>query len=63
MEPKNIVGIVLIVAGIAGLIIGVTGIFSKNLTNQNPWIFGILGFIFFTSGIGLLKSAGKQNTR
>jgi hypothetical protein len=62
MGPKSIVGIILIVAGIAGLIIGVVGIFSKNLTNQSPWIYGILGFVFFTSGIGLLKSVGKQNT-
>jgi uncharacterized membrane protein len=61
MEPKSIVGIILVVAGIAGLIIGVSGIFSENLTKQNPWIFGILGFIFFSSGIGLLKSTGKQN--
>jgi hypothetical protein len=63
MEAKNIIAIVLIVAGIAGLIIGIAGIFGENLTKQSPWIFGILGFIFFTSGIGLLKSAGKQNTR
>lgn len=62
MGPKSIVGIILIVAGIAGLIIGVVGIFSKNLTNQSPWIYAILGFVFFTSGIGLLKSVGKQNT-
>jgi hypothetical protein len=62
MGPKSIVGIILIVIGIAGLIIGVFGIFSKNLTNQSPWIFAILGFVFFTSGIGLLKSVGKQNT-
>ena len=62
MGAKGIVGIVLIVAGIAGLIIGVFGIFSENLTNQSPWIYAILGFVFFTSGIGLLKSEGKQNT-
>jgi|APFEC2959095171_1045051.scaffolds.fasta_scaffold00001_277 hypothetical protein len=60
MGAKSIVATVLILAGIVGLIIGVAGIFGKNLTAQSPWMFAILGLIFFSSGIGLLKSTGPR---
>lgn len=54
------VATVLVLAGIIGLIIGIAGIFGKNMTAQSPWIFAILGFVFFSSGIGLLKSTGPR---
>jgi hypothetical protein len=60
MGVKSIVATVLVLAGIIGLIIGITGIFGKNVTAQSPWIFAILGFVFFSSGIGLLKSTGPR---
>jgi hypothetical protein len=60
MGVKSIVATVLVLAGIIGLIIGIAGIFGKNLTAQSPWIFAILGFVFFSSGIGLLKSTGPR---
>ena len=47
--------LILTIAGIAGLILGVLGIFGGNLVALNPWALAILGLIFFTSGIGLLK--------
>ncbi len=47
--------LVLTLAGIAGLILGVFGIFGENLIAVNAWALAILGFIFFISGIGLLK--------
>lgn len=47
--------IVLTLAGIAGLVIGVLGIFGTKLVKLSPWAIAILGLIFFTSGIGLLK--------
>jgi hypothetical protein len=59
MGVKEISSTVLILLGIAGLIIGMFGIFGENMTKQNPWIFAILGFIFFVSGISLLKSANR----
>lgn len=48
-------GIVLVVAGVIGLIMGVLGIFGSLSFGMSPWAFAILGFIFFLSGIGLLK--------
>ena len=41
--------------GIAGLVLGVVGIFGRDLVTLSPWALAILGIIFFTSGIGLLK--------
>lgn len=49
--------VTLTIAGVVGLIIGVMGIFGRNLANFSPWAFAILGIIFFSAGIGLLKKA------
>jgi hypothetical protein len=46
---------VLTLAGIVGLILGVLGIFGKDLVALSPWALAILGLIFFGSGIGLLR--------
>jgi hypothetical protein len=45
----------LTLVGFIGLILGVLGIFGRNVVALSPWALGILGLIFFTSGIGLLK--------
>ncbi|GAA0892097.1 hypothetical protein GCM10009122_17760 [Fulvivirga kasyanovii] len=47
--------IILVIAGIIGLVLGVLGIFGSNLVALSPWALAILGLIFFSSGIGLLK--------
>lgn len=46
---------ILTLVGFIGLIIGVLGIFGKDLVAVNPWALAILGIIFFGSGISLLK--------
>jgi len=51
----KIVAVVLLLAGVVGLILGVPGIFGRDLVATSPWALAILGLIFFTSGIGLLK--------
>lgn len=51
----KIVAVVLLVAGVVGLILGVPGIFGRDIVPLSPWALAILGIIFFTSGIGLLK--------
>ena len=51
----KVVSLVLLIAGVVGLIIGVLGIFGRDLVAMNPWALAILGVIFFTSGIGLMK--------
>jgi hypothetical protein len=50
--------LLLTIAGIIGLVLGVLGIFGKNMVNLSPWALGILGLIFFSAGIGLLKHRG-----
>ena len=56
----KVIGLILIIAGVVGLVLGVPGVFGPNLVNMNPWALAILGFVFFGSGIGLLKTAGAS---
>lgn len=51
----KIVGLVLTLVGFVGLILGVLGIFGKELVALHPWALAILGIIFFGAGVGLLK--------
>ena len=60
MGAKSILGIILVFAGAVGLVIGLLGIFGKNVAAQSPWRFAILGYIFFSSGIGRMKSTGAK---
>lgn len=53
--------IILVIAGIAGLVLGVFGIFGTPLVVLNSWALAILGLIFFSSGMGLLKRASSDN--
>ena len=48
-------GITLAVCGMIGLILGILGLFGRDMVALSPWALAILGLIFFTSGIGLLK--------
>lgn len=52
--------ITLTLFGIAGLILGILGIFGNNYTAYSPWALAILGLIFFSGGIGLLKTRSKD---
>lgn len=51
----KLLAIILVLAGILGLILGVLGIFGNTFVALDPWALAILGFIFFIAGIGLLK--------
>lgn len=51
----KIIGLVLTLVGFVGLILGVLGIFGKDLVALHPWALAILGIIFFGAGVGLLK--------
>jgi F0F1-type ATP synthase assembly protein I len=49
------IALVLTLVGFVGLILGVLGIFGKNLVAISPWALAILGLIFFGAGISLMK--------
>ncbi|HET8810389.1 MAG TPA: hypothetical protein VFM65_09020 [Flavobacteriaceae bacterium] len=51
----KILGMILSVLGMIALVIGVLGIFGSLSVGMSPWALAIIGFIFFVSGIGLLK--------
>ncbi|MFK7932617.1 MAG: hypothetical protein AB8G22_03855 [Saprospiraceae bacterium] len=59
MEVKKILGLVLTLLGIAGMIVGLLRIFGGETLSGNSWVFAILGFTFFSAGIGLMKSIGE----
>ncbi|WP_417610459.1 hypothetical protein [Owenweeksia hongkongensis] len=43
------------ILGAISLVVGIIGIFGQSLVNISPWALAIIGVIFFSSGIGLLK--------
>jgi hypothetical protein len=49
------IALVLTLVGFVGLILGILGIFGKDLVPLSPWALAILGLIFFGSGISLFK--------
>ena len=57
----RIIALSLTVLGIVGLILGVVGIFGPNIVTLSPWALAILGIIFFSSGIGLLKRDSSES--
>ncbi|SFU42889.1 hypothetical protein SAMN05216480_103119 [Pustulibacterium marinum] len=52
----KILAIILAVGGAISLIMGIMGIFGSMAVGVSPWALAILGFIFFLSGTGMLKS-------
>ena len=56
---KKTLGMILTILGGVGLIYGVIMLFKGNVAESNAWIGAVLGVIFFTSGIGLIKSSGS----
>ena len=58
---KKTLSLIMTVIGAAGLIFGVIMLFKGNVADSNSWIAAVLGLVFFTSGIGLMKSAGSSS--
>ncbi|TQD34876.1 hypothetical protein [Haloflavibacter putidus] len=50
----KVLGIILTIVGMVGLVLGIFGIFGS-LNIMGAWPFAIIGFIFFVSGIGIVK--------
>jgi uncharacterized membrane protein len=53
---KRIFGIILTILGIVGLIMAAVGFVNSENNWRQLLVYGILGFIFFFSGIGLIRT-------
>lgn len=63
MNLKRVFGAILTVLGIAGLIYSAILFVNSSGSNSNIKAlitYGILGLIFFTSGIGLVRSTADE---
>ncbi len=49
------IALLLTLVGFVALTMGVLGIFGEDLVELSPWALAILGLIFFSGGISLLK--------
>ncbi len=56
MKLKSVFGAVLTVLGIAGLIYAAVLFAGDTASNKSLLVYGVLGFIFFISGIGLIRN-------
>ncbi len=61
INMKKGLAFVLAVLGAVALIFGVYTLFSGGATGSQGWIATILGGVFFTSGIGLMKTTKGQS--
>lgn len=63
MNVKRIFGVILIVLGIVGLIYCAV-VFSKSNNGEadikNLIIYGVLGIVFFFSGLGLIRTTKDE---
>ena len=53
-------GLAFTIFGALALIFGIIGVFGTNLIQIDPWALPILGIIFFSSGLGLLKKSNDS---
>lgn len=51
----KILAVIMLIGGAIALVMGVMGVFGSLALMINPWALAILGFIFFVSGISMLK--------
>jgi uncharacterized membrane protein len=62
---KRILGIILAIVGIIGLIVAAVAIVNGSGSNKGVKeivVFGVLGAIFFFSGIGLVRNTSDKPT-
>ena len=63
MNLKRVFGFILTLLGIGGLIYAAvvfTNTYGNNQDIKSIIIYGVLGIIFFTSGIGLVKNTKDE---
>ena len=59
---KQGLGLGLVILGVIGLIYGVYMLFSGGVTDNMSWVAAVLGIIFFSAGIGLMKTTKDTST-
>jgi|GEM_PF-1036211 hypothetical protein len=63
MDAKNVIGVFLVIAGIAALIPGVLGAFEGyQIMGFSPWAWVVIGGIMFAAGISLMRSIRSPQT-
>ncbi|PTS93605.1 hypothetical protein DBR11_25025 [Pedobacter sp. HMWF019] len=61
MNVKRIFGTILTILGIIGLIYAGFGFIKHSLQTRELVVAGIIGLIFFISGIGLVKNTKDES--
>lgn len=61
MNVKRTFGTILTVLGIIGLIYAGYGFVSHSENTRGLMVYGIIGLIFFVSGIGLVKNTKDES--
>ncbi|MEX2593222.1 MAG: hypothetical protein WD426_10630 [Anditalea sp.] len=62
MHLKNVFGTLLTIIGIVGLIYGAYLFLNEESNDWKPILVAfLLGLIFFSSGLGLIKGTGDKN--
>ncbi len=56
MNLKRTFGLILTILGIIGLIYAAIGFVQQSVNSRELIVYGILGLIFFVTGIGLVKN-------
>jgi hypothetical protein len=62
---KRVFGIILTVLGIAGLVIAAVNFLNGSINGRDIksiLVFGLLGAVFFSAGIGLLRNTKDKAT-
>lgn len=61
MNVKRTFGTILTILGIIGLIYAGYGIVNHSQNDRGLLVYGIIGLIFFVSGIGLVKNTKDES--
>lgn len=56
MQSKQIIGLLLTIGGAIALAYGIFSLTGGEVGNGQAWAATILGGVFFTAGIGLMKT-------
>lgn len=61
MNVKRIFGTILTILGVIGLIYAGVGFVNKSSDYRGLIVYGVIGLIFFVSGIGLVKNTKDES--